>query len=211
MADNQKAPEYLVYNNSGIRPVRVTFNLDNETLEREIMTIASSEISGIRTITYDLDPKTGKVSWWLWFDAASEHFVDRQTENTALRRAIGRYSKEFQDFAQKFGWNEADDDPTRGSTKVPLKQIVVDNKNQDYSGRVKGLRIAINPFLVAIFDVMGTAYNKQYGIRPPKMRLNRKWITDKKGNRLIGIEVEKYLANSFRDRSKPSATVNGKF
>lgn len=212
---DNKPPEFLNYNTIGLRPVKTTFNMDCESIIAAIKTIASKEIDGIQDVTYEHDRKTGTVLWFIWFDSNSDHFIDRSTANTAIGRNIPRYSQQFQDFARKFGWCEADDDPEHGSSKVNLKSIVRNNQNQEIRRRLTCLQISINPFLVIMFDANGGAYQREFGQNTPKVYIERKYQWRKGSGEefhtLVGMRVEKVLANAYKDYRKPRATKNGSF
>lgn len=213
--DDTFVPEFLNYNTLGIRPVKSVFNLDCETIMRVIRDIASREIDGIQEVTYQHDPKTGTVCWFIWFDSNSDHFVDKTTANTAIGRSISRYSPKFQEFARKFGWNEADDDPEHGSSKVNIGRVVGKNSNNELNRRLTFLQVAIIPFMSILFDIGGNAFQKEFNRNAPNTRLYIKYQW-KKGSgedyhTLIGMQVEKYLPNANRDHRKPHAAKSGNF
>ena len=121
--NNQYVPEFLTYNTQGLRPVEVTFQLDLKTLKELIHKIASELISGVEDVTIQHN-KNGDVGVFLWFNANSDHFNDSSTVDSALRTKLSRLSKEMNDFISKFGWNEADDDPRNGNTKIHSNKII---------------------------------------------------------------------------------------
>ncbi len=215
MSDRQYVPEFLVYNNFGIRPTEVTFQLDCKTLVDKIREIASTKISGIENVQIQHNNKTGEVGVFIWFDANSDHFNDRSTENTAIKAKISRLSKEMQEFIEKFGWNEADDDPMNGSTKVHANKIMLGNDNPEIRGKWIAVHIAINPFLMIMFDQTGASYKKEFNRNTPKTKLHREWNWSKgssgKFHHLNGIIIKKKLSNLSMDRNDLHAKWNGKF
>ena len=210
-----KAPDFLVYNTLGLRPVKSVFHLDCEAVENMIRQIASREIDGIKDVTHEFDSKTGAVGWFIWFDSNCEHFVDKSTQNTALGKNLSRYSQKFQDFAKKFGWRESDDDPEHGDSTVRIKQIVRTNANREIRQSLTCLQVALNQFLVVAFDVRGVAYQKEYGLNTPKVFLNRRYnwrqTNGNKFGSLTGLEITKELASVLRDYGRPRANRSGNF
>jgi len=213
--DDTFVPEFLNYNILGIRPVKSVFNLDCETVIRVIKDIASREIDGIQDVTYQHDPRTGTVCWYIWFDSNSDHFVDRSTTNTALGRSISRYSPKFQEFAKKFGWNEADMDPEHGSSKVNMSRVVGKNANRELNRQLTFLQVAIIPFMSILFDIGGNAFQKEFSRTAPKTKLDIKYQWRKGSGEeyhtLVGMRVEKFLPNANRDQKKPHAAKSGNF
>lgn len=214
MADNQFVPEFLVYNNFGIRPVEASFQLDCKTFTEVIRKIASEKISGIEDVTIQSN-KNGDVGLFVWFNANSEHFSDSSTENTAIKSKLSRLSKEMQEFIEKFGWNEADDDPRNGNTKVHSNKIIINNDNPEVKGRWIAVHVAINPFLFIMFDIQGSAYRKEFNRNSPKAKLRREWVWSKgasgKFHSLNGIRVTKMINNPALSRNDLHAKWGGKF
>lgn len=214
MSENQFVPEFLVYNNFGIRPVEATFQLDCETLTDVVYKIASEKISGIEEVKLQKG-KNGDVAMFLWFHANSEHFNDSSTENTAIRSKLSRLSKEMQEFIEKFGWNEADDDPQNGSTKVHANRIIVGNVNPEVRGKWTGVQVAINPFLMIMFDMNGNAFRKEYNRNSPATKLYREWVWKKRDGEkfgsLVGLRVKKTLHNPALSKGELVAKISGKF
>ena len=66
MSENQYVPEFLVYNNFGIRPTEACFQLDCKTLKEIVGKIASQAISGVEDVTMQHD-KNGNVAMFVWF------------------------------------------------------------------------------------------------------------------------------------------------
>lgn len=214
MADKQYAPEFLVFNNFGIRPVETTFRLDCKTFTEIVRKIASEKISGIEDVTIQ-SSKDGDVALFIWFNGNSEHFNDSSTENTAIKTKLARLSKEMQEFIEKFGWNEADDDPRNGSTKIHSNKIIINNDNPEVKGRWVAVHVAINPFLFIMFDIQGSAYRKEFNLNAPKTRLRREWDwTHKQNNKfhsLNGIKITKMISNPALSRNDLHAKWSGKF
>lgn len=214
MAENQYVPEFLVYNNFGIRPVESTFQLDCKTFTEVVRKIASEKISGIEDVTIQSN-KNGDVGLFIWFNANSEHFSDSSTENTAIKSKLSRLSKEMQEFIEKFGWNEADDDPRNGNTKIHSNKIIISNDNPEVKGRWVAVHVAINPFLFIMFDIQGAAYRKEFNRNSPKTRLRREWVWSKgasgKFHSLNGIRVTKMIHNPALSRNDLHAKWGGKF
>lgn len=217
MSDSTRTqkPEFLVYNTLGLRPVETVFNLDCETVTKLIREISSKEIDGIVDVTHEHDPKTGAVGWFVWFNSNSDHFVDKSTANTAIGHSITRFSQAFQNFAKKFGWNEADDDIKNGSAKVNLKAIVHNNTNKEIANRLTCIQVALNPYLITVFDGYGTMFQKETGQNAPKVCIDRKYLF-KKGSgeefhTLVGLQVKKCLLNAYKDYKKPRANRGGNF
>ena len=210
----QFTPDFLNYNVMGYRPVKTTFNLDTEQVESAIMDIGSKSITGIRMVTSQWDRKTGAVGWFIWFDSKSEHFYDNSTNNTAIGQSIRRYSQEFQEFAKKFGWRESDDN-NKGSNKVNLKGIVGNNMQKEMNSKLTYLQVALNPFLIAMFDAYGNSFSKEYNKSAPKVFIDRKymWLKGSSGDfhKLVGVQVEKTLQTAFKDYSRPKANRAGSF
>lgn len=213
----QKPPEAVTFNIAGLRPIKATFQLDMDQLKHEIRRIADREISGVQDITFERDSATGAVRAYLWFDANGEHFVDRSASGTALPQGgkISRMSPEFKAFATKYGWNSFDDDPEHGDTKVHLNAIVNRNQNPEIKNKMMFLQIALNPFLFVIFDMFGSGYKNQYGQGTPKFRMNREWKWRKgetgKYHNLVGIVIEKYVADAYAMTGRPRASKSGRF
>ena len=208
MADKM-IPNFLNYTTMGYRPIKTTYHLDCDQMTDAIRTIATKEIDGIVDVTYEIDQKTGAVGWFIWFDTNADHFVDRNTTQTMLGTSIRRFSPKFTAFAKKFGYRESDDDVEHGSNKVNLKNIVHGNENPEVRRKLTYLKVAINPFISIMFDSKGVAYSKEFGQEPPKVTIERKYIWRKGSSgsfhRLVGITVEKYLTNAYRDYQKPQA------
>lgn len=213
MADKQ-IPEVVNYNLMGAKPVGGIFNIDPETLLKEIKRIANAEINDVLDATYQFDKETGRVGWFLWFPKNSDHFQDKSTQNSSLKASIPRYSEKFKNFVMKYGWCEADDDPEKGDTKIALKNVV-DRSTKDSQNSWISLRISINPFLYAIFDLDGNGFHKEFNQTASQTRISRKYnwrkaSGDKFAN-LVGLTITKTYTNAFRDYTKPKANWNGKF
>ena len=208
-------PEFVNYNIMGLRPVKSTFNLDCEMVQKAIKEIADKEIDGINQVTVQHDRTTGAVAWFIWFNSNSDHFIDKSTNNTALGRSISRYSPKIQEFARKFGWCEADDDPIRGNAKVNIKHVFHGNSVREMHENLTALHISINPFLMIMFDVNGTAFKNEFNQNAPKVFLDRHYEF-KKGSSgdfhtLVGLRIEKTLQNAVTDYQKPLAGKAGNF
>lgn len=211
-----KAPEPVTFNTSGLRPVKAVFQMDIDQLKTEIRKIAEKQIDGIRDVSFDRDPVTGAVRGFIWFDANGDHFVDKSIEGTAL--AGGRNSctsPQFKKFVEKFGWCPFDDDPEHGSQKVPKKGIVGNNTNPEVREKLLYVQISLNPFLFIIFDMFGAAYKTQFNKGTPKFKMSRKWRF-RKGesgpyHTLVGLTVEKYVADAYALAGRPMASRSGRF
>ena len=214
MSEKQYEPEFLVFNNFGIKPVEVTFQLDCKTFEEVVRKIASEKISGIEDVKLQSN-KNGDVGLFIWFNANSDHFTDSRTVDTAIRTKISRLSKEMQEFIEKFGWNEADDDPRNGNTKVHSNRIIINNDNAEVNGKWTAIHVAINPFLFIMFDMYGAAFKKEFGKNSPKTRLRREWVWTKgpsgKFHTLNGIRITKEIFNPALSRKDLHAKWGGKF
>ena len=214
MTENTFVPEFLIYNNFGIRPVEATFQLDCKTFTETVRKIASEKISGIEEVTLQND-KNGNVALFIWFNANSEHFSDSSTENTAIKAKLSRLSKDMQEFIERFGWNEADDDPHNGSTKIHSNKIIINNDNPEVKGKWIAIHVAINPFLLIMFDMQGSAYKKQFNRNSPKTRIRREWVWSKgssgKFHSLNGIRITKMIFNPTISRDGLHAKMPGKF
>lgn len=213
MADNHYVPEFLTFNNFGIRPTEVAFQLDTKTFTEVVRKIASEKITDIEDVTIQYN-KNGDVGLFVWFNANSEHFNDSRTENTAIRAKLSRLSPEMQAFVEKFGWNEADDNPRNGNTKVHANKIIINNDNPEVRGRWIAVHVAVNPFLFIMFDIQGSAFHKEFNRNAPKARLRREWMWSKGSNgkgALNGIKVTKMIKNPALDRNDLHANWNGKF
>lgn len=214
---NTKAPEPVMFNTAGLRPVKATFQLDIDQLKREIRRIADKEITGVQDVTFERDSATGAVRGFIWFDAKGEHFVDKSTQGTALqnRGNISRTSHEFKNFAAKYGWTPFDDDPEHGENKVPMKAVMGNNKNPEARNKLMYLQISLNPFLFAIFDMFGQGYKSQFGTGTPKFQLRREWKFRKgesgKYHNLVGLLVEKSVADAVALNGRPRASKSGRF
>lgn len=211
--NTQQKPEVTIHNLYGLKPVESTFNLSTEMLKNLIREIASTEIQGIRDVTFEFSKSDNSVRWFIWFDGNSDYFVDKSTNDTGLNASLRRLSKEFEKFALKYGWRESDDDP-RGSNKVKFSNIIRPNKNPEVRDNLVYLQIAINPFLLAIFDMYGTDFKNMYGVNPPKTKMIRVWKFKKGHNgneNLLGLEVRKYVNSIFDNTATPRATMAGKF
>lgn len=215
MSDKQYVPEFLTYNNYGIHPTEVTFQLDTKTFVDAVKDIASEKISGIESVKLQFNNKTGDVGLFIWFDANSDHFTDSSTVNTAIRTKISRISKEMQEFVEKFGWNEADDDPHNGNTKIHVNKIIVGNDNPEVRGKWVAVHVAINPFLMIIFDQGGNSYRKEFNRNAPKTKIYREWNWGKgssgKFHYLNGITVKKKIFNPNLSRDDLHAKWSGSF
>ncbi len=214
MSENNFTPEFLVYNNFGLRPVEATFQLDCNTLTDVVYKIASEKISGIEEVKLQKG-KDGTVAMFIWFNANSEHFNDSSTENTAIRSKLSRLSPEMTAFIEKFGWNEADDDPMNGSSKVHSNKIIMNNINPEVKGKWIGVHVAINPFLMVMFDMRGEAFKKQYNKNSPVTKLYREWVWKKsngdKFGALVGLRVSKKINNPSLSKGELVAKVSGNF
>lgn len=212
MSENQYIPEFLVYNNFGIRPTEACFQLDCKTLKEIVGKIASQAISGVEDVTMQHD-KNGNVAMFVWFSANSDHFNDSRTMDTAIRSKLSRLSGEMQAFIEKFGWNEADDDPRNGNTKVHANKIIQNNDNAEIKGKWIAVHVAINPFIFIMFDQQGNGYKKDFNRNAPKTRLSREWVWEKnsdgKRTHLTGIKIRKMIHNPSLNRT--ALHVGGKF
>ena len=206
-------PEFLMYNVMGYRPVEVKFQLDMETVRKMIMDIASREISGIDSITWERDEKKGIVRWFIWFDSNSNLFKDASTENSMLGTRIDRNSKEFEEFARKFGWRPSDEGD--GSNKVNINQIKKQNINREISRRLTGVQVSINSFIKVAFDYDGLGFKSEYGVNIPKTKFSARYIFEKGPSgpyhNVLGMRVTKSLAYMMDSREKPKAKWSGKF
>lgn len=215
MSERQYTPDFLTYNNFGIRPTEATFQLDCNTFVDIVRQIASEKISGIENVKLQYNKNTGEVGLFIWFDANSEHFNDSSTMNTAIRAKISRLSKEMTEFIEKFGWNEADDDPHNGNSKVHPNKIIIGNDNPEVRGKWVAVHVAINPFLMIMFDQGGNAYKKEFNRNSPKTKIYREWNWGKgssgKFHYLNGITVKKKLFNPNLGKDDLHAKWNGKF
>ena len=214
MSENTYVPEFLVHNNFGIRPVEATFQLDCKTFTEVVRRIASEKISGIEDVTIQSD-RNGNVGLFIWFNANSDHFSDSSTENTAIKAKIPRLSKDMKEFIEKFGWNEADDDPRNGNNKIHTNKILINNDNPEVKGRWVALHVAVNPFLFIMFDIQGSAFKKEFNRNAPKAKLRREWVWSKgpsgKFHSLNGIRITKMINNPALSRNDLHAKWSGKF
>jgi hypothetical protein len=217
MADaaKMKIPEFVEYNTCGLRPTAAVFQLTAEQLKDIIYNVASNQIERIREVTYQFDRKSQQVAWYIWFDQNDKHFVDKTTENTAINTGIARRSKEFDAFASRFGYCEADDSNSpHASTKVNINQILHRNSNRETGGFI-ALQISISAFLDVIFDSRGQGYHAEYNINTSKCIIRRSWIFEYDNNdkpvSFLGIHVEKSLRSIFENRKKPVVSRAGSF
>lgn len=211
MAEKEFVPEFLTYNNFGIRPIEAAFQIDCKTFTEIVRKIASEKISGIEDVTIQTH-KNGTVGLFVWFNGNSEHFSDSSTENSIIRTKLQRLSNEMKDFISKFGWNEADEDPVNGSTKVHINKTIISNDNPEVKGKWVAVHVAINPFLFIIFDAFGDAFRKEYNRNNPKTRLRREWVwSNNKKTNVVGIKVTKMINNPNLSRNDLHAKWGGKF
>ena len=211
MAENVYEPEFLVYNTFGLHPVESVFQIDCKMFTDIVRRIASEKISGIEDVTLQND--RGAVGLFIWFNGNSDHFTDSRTENTAIRTKLNRLSKEMKEFLEKFGWNEADEDPRNGDAKVHHNEIIRRNDNPEIKGKYVAVHAAINPFLMILFDGQGNAFRREYNKNIPKARIRREWVWDdpKKKTHLTGIRVSKFITNPALSRRDLHAKWSGKF
>ena len=213
---NQFIPEPIVFNNTGERPTRCGFSVEIGTFAKHLEECCRREISDVRDLTYKPISKTGKVYWVLWFDSESDHFWDKSTNSTGLNAPISRYSKEFLDFANKFGWRPMDDDPKNGGDKVKMADIIRTNENRrEMHQKMTGIVLAINPFIYIMYDASGEGFQKKYGQSAPKQRVSRKWIWREgpkgKYDTLVGIEIDKYYKSALKSDKHPEVKLSGVF
>ena len=207
-------PEFLVYNTAGLRPVNVVFNIDAESFKDHIRKIADQKLSGIVDVTYQVDHDNGKVSWYAWLPANSDHFSDKSTANTVLGRSLPRYDNELVEFAKKFGWRPSDDDPQNGSDKVNLGAIIFKNHNEEIGQKLIAIQLGIIPFLGVMFDVTGESFKNTFHQNPPKVCIIRdyRWKSGPSGkyHTLLGVQISKTLSTIYSDYKKPIVKA-GKF
>lgn len=212
---NQYTPEALAYNTVGLRPVECTYNIDPKMLCDKIEEICRQNISDLYKVTFRVDKKHGIVAWYAWFPSNCDHFVYKGSANTALGRGIKANSKEFTEFAQRFGWRPADDDPEHGSGSINLKEILDKNVNPEIATKYTSLQLAITPFLMIIFDLQGAEFKKEFGKNAPKMVLTRHYLWREGGGEkhhsLVGVEVKKTLKNLTMDREDLIPSKSGRF
>lgn len=218
MSENtNKNPEFVTFNVGNIGPTAGIFQLSCEQLKGLIMDVANGQIDGVQEVTYEFDRKSQTVAWYVWFNSNDRHFVDKTTENTAIQRSISRRSREFDQFASKFGYCEADDsNAPNASSKVNIGRILHRNSNVEAgNNRLIAVQISINPFIDVIFDTRGNEYKNRFHVNTPRCILRRGWIFEYDGNdkptALIGIRIEKALKNVFDNRKKPMVGKATKF
>ena len=135
--------------------------------------------------------------------------------NTALGRSIRANSKEFTEFAQKFGWRPMDDDPKNGSGNLNLKAIMGRNINREQTSKYTSLQLSLFPFLMIIFDMQGIDFKDKFGKNAPNMVLTRHYIWKNSGGEkhgsLVGVEIKKTLKNLTLDRDVLTPDKNARF
>lgn len=183
------------FNSGGFAPVASTFQLTPNQLKAEILAIAQSFISDFTDCTIDTNRNTGTVYAYVWIANNSEHVRDNSTmdANSAIKKPIPRYSKEFKEFMDKF---------CRGD-----KRTYPDDRGL---GKL-ALDVDILRFINIIFDRYGNEYSKKYGGRPQKTEVGitahfGKSENGKFGNlRYISIQKSTYNSNrSTEPRPKKS-------
>lgn len=228
MADGKKTsmkPEFLIYNLMGLQPTETKFQLTMDNLHDLIMEVCSRELKGIDSISWQKDPKSNRVRWYLWL-TNGDYFNDSSTEKTMLGQKLNRLSPEIEQFIKKFGWRPSDED-INGTDKVSVKHDIVYAKN-NIQRKLVGIQLSPQAFIKVIFDSNGTGYKEEFGLNSPRTRLQfgyiyekdvtptnpfdrRKNDEDKLRGKVIGAIVIKTLAHVFESNEKPIAKWSGSF
>jgi len=137
------------YNTAGFSPVASVFRLSPEQLKVQLLRCAQVFIKDAKMVTLDIDNKHGTVGAFLWLPDDSPNIRDTSTlkENSAVKKAIYRYSPELKQFMDRFSPDDS-------------KRLFADENSM----HLVGLPIQIERLLFIIFDSRGERYNKEYGL-----------------------------------------------
>lgn len=173
------------FNLATFTPTASTFKLTEEVLKKELFACAKTYISDFTTLTLEVNRKTGAITAYVWLSKNSSHLQDNATnsERSAIRKPIIRYSKEIKEFMDKF----CDSDKRR--------TFIDENSNE-----LVGIEIRIDLMLRVIFDESGAAYQEKYGTRNrfrTKIELTAFFKKSDESNfgKLNYVKVEKKLAS----------------
>lgn len=191
------------FNVGGFAPSASVFRLVPEQLKSQLLTCARTFIKDAKTVTLEVDYKHGSVGAFVWLPENSPNIQDVSTmsENSAVRKAIHRYSQALKEFMDRFSPEDS---------KRPFK---------DENGmKLVGIPVMIEKMLYIIFDKNGNQFRNTYGTQNEirtKIRLSATFSkSDDNDHRAYGklryVEVYKGLDNDVIQR-EPRAQKSQKF
>ena len=193
MASNN-APAMATFNTLGLSPYSVKFKMTLKEFEQEVLNIAKSYISDFDYAIVE-ENKRGNLALVLWLPSNSEHLIDKGSTGgrSILQKPLRSLSSALRNFKKKFCADtfigEERFRPTDPARR--FGEIIVISENASCNVPHNG--IVVNPtiFFDIMFDVNGTAYNKQFNYgRAVKSEIMIESKFDKSGH-LYAFEITK--------------------
>lgn len=188
------------YTVSGLAPTASKWDLTEGQVCDVIKELTKGYLDDVETVTLDWNKRNGAVYAYVWLPKDSKHLRDRELQqgNSAINKALNRYSPKMKEFMDKFCLKDR-------------RRTIPETSGMPLAG----IEVDIGKFLQLQFDEHGTAYGKLVGDqfrRNTIVRLKPMYTKGRDGqyDKLSYIQVTKSLkTRGAGGRPQPKRSFNG--